>query len=293
MTGPTAGALAGRVAVVTGGVSGMGLATVRAFLHAGASVVASDLNAEKGAMLEAELADTPLATKLRFIRTDVADEAAVAAMIGCAVDEFGHLDVLFNNAGIGGAFGPITELEVDDWDETFAVLVRSVFLGVKYGARQMIAQGGGGSIINTASVAGLSGGAGPVAYSGAKAAVINISRSLSLELAVHRIRVNAICPGAIDTPLIHQGRRDDVDLTGFQPWPEPGKPENIAGAALFLAGDSSTFITGQAIVVDGGLTASGPARRGLSDVAPKGYVGMNRGTTGQGATVRQRPDRVS
>ena len=236
----------------------MGLATVMAFLAAGAKVVAADLNEEKGAALVAS-ADGAMAAKLRFICTDVSLEADVSAMIACTVAQFGQLDVLFNNAGIGGAFGSVTELDVDDWDETFAVLVRSVFLGVKHGAKQMIEQGWGGSIINTASVAGLSGGAGPTAYSGAKAAVVNITRSLSLELANHHIRVNAICPGAIDTPLVHQGRKGALDLSGFQPWPDPGAPDHIASTALFLAGDASTFITGQAIVVDGGLTAAGPA----------------------------------
>ena len=279
------------MAVVTGGASGMGLASVMAFLAAGAKVVAADLNEEKGAALVAS-ADGAMAAKLRFICTDVSLEADVSAMIACTVAQFGQLDVLFNNAGIGGAFGSVTELDVDDWDETFAVLVRSVFLGVKHGAKQMIEQGWGGSIINTASVAGLSGGAGPTAYSGAKAAVVNITRSLSLELANHHIRVNAICPGAIDTPLVHQGRKGALDLSGFQPWPDPGAPDHIAATALFLAGEASTFITGQAIVVDGGLTAAGPAGWGLNGTTPSGYVGMNRGTTGQGATIRQRPART-
>lgn len=284
--------LDGRVAVITGGVSGMGLASVMAFLAAGAKVVAADLNEEKGAALVASLADGAGAANLRFIRTDVSVEADVCAMIACAVAQFGQLDVVFNNAGIGGAFGFVTELDVDDWDETFAVLVRSVFLGVKHGAKQMIQQGWGGSIINTASVAGLSGGGGPTAYSGAKAAVVNITKSLSLELASHRIRVNAICPGAIDTPLVHQGRKGALDLSGFQPWPDPGAPDHIASSALFLASDASTFITGQTIVVDGGLTAAGPAGWGLTGNTPTGYVGMNRGTTGQGATIRQRPARA-
>ncbi len=137
--------------------------------------------------------------------TDVSIEPDVEALVALAVESFGRLDVMFNNAGIGGAFGPITELEVDDWDATFAVNTRSVFLGIKYAARVMIAQGDGGSIINTASVAGLSGGGGPQAYSAAKAAVINLTQSAAVELAPHRIRVNAICPGAVYTDLLHRG----------------------------------------------------------------------------------------
>jgi len=285
------GRLAGQVAVVTGGASGMGKATVIRFAAEGARVVAADINEANGAALLAEMDGLGLGDSVRFVRTDVAVEADIEQMIAEAVTNFGHLDIVFNNAGIGGAFGPVTDLHVADWDETFAVLVRGVFLGVKHGARRMLAQGGGGSIINTASVAGLTGGGGPLAYSAAKAAVINLTRAASLELAEHRVRVNAICPGAIDTPLIAQGRpRAQVSeqLAGFQPWPDKGEPDDIAGVALFLATDDSRFVTGEAIVVDGGLTAAGPSRLGISRVAPSGWIGMNRGTTGQGPSIRQR-----
>jgi NAD(P)-dependent dehydrogenase (short-subunit alcohol dehydrogenase family) len=187
-----------RVAVVTGGASGIGRATALRFLAAGARVVVGDLNAANGQALVDEVGDTD---RLQFVRTDVADEDAVEELIATAVDRFGGLDVLFNNAGVGGAFGPITEISVADWDRTFAVLTRSVFLGTKHGARVMIEQGRGGSIINTASVAGLGGGGGPQAYSAAKAAVVNLTLTTAVELAAHRIRVNAICPGLIYTPL--------------------------------------------------------------------------------------------
>ena len=281
--------LEGRVAVVTGGVSGMGRSMVLDFIEAGASVVAADMNQQKGQALVDEVTAAGHGDRIRFAVTNVASEPDVAAMIETAVDAFGRLDVLCNNAGIGGAFGPITDIEVEDWDETFHVLVRGVFLGCKHGARQMLAQDQGGSIINTASVAGLSAGGGPAAYSAAKAAVINFTQSMSLELARHRIRVNAICPGAIDTPLLNQGRKGKPLDAKFQPWPEVGQPEDIAATALFLASDASKFITGQAIVVDGGLTASGPTGWGLAETAPSGWVGMNRGTTGQKPTVRKRP----
>ena len=218
-------------------------------------------------------------------------------MVQLAVDEFGGLDIVFNNAGVGGAFGPVTRMEVEDWDYTFAVLVRGVFLGIKHGAAAMQTAGGGGSIINTASVAGLSGGGGPLAYSAAKAAVVNLTRAAAVELAPDRIRVNAICPGVILTPLA-LGRADPAAAADrfaqLQPWPEHGTGDDIAGAALFLAGDDSRFVTGEALVVDGGLTALGPGlSRQLRIDSAHGAVGVNRGTTGQGATVRYRIERTA
>ncbi len=287
------GALTGRVAVITGGASGLGRATALRFLDEGAMVVIADLNVDNGRAVVEEAAGVGYRDELRFVPADVAKEADVAGLVAAAVESYGQLDVMFNNAGIGGAFGAITELDVDDWDETFAVLVRGVFLGCKHAARQMRAQGWGGSIVNTASIAGLSGGAGPLAYSAAKAAVVNLTRAAAVELAADRIRVNAICPGAIDTPLLAQGRRkvtEDEPRLRFQPWPDHGRADDIAGAALFLAGDDSHFVTGEAIVVDGGLSAAGPSASGMSRTAPSGFVGMNRGTTGLPASVRSRPE---
>ncbi len=254
------GRLAGRVAVVTGGASGMGRATVERFLEEGASVVAADLNEAKGAELVAARAQAGDGKRLRFLRADVAEEADVARLIDAALAELGRLDVMFNNAGVGGAFGPITETSVEAWDETFAIDTRSVFLGIKHAARAMIAAGRGGSIINTASVAALSGGAGAQAYSAAKAAVASITQSTALELAPHRIRVNAICPGAIYTPLMHGGNEAAADewVKRIQPWPDRGEPRHIAGAALFLASDDAEFVSGHLLVVDGALTAAGP-----------------------------------
>jgi NAD(P)-dependent dehydrogenase (short-subunit alcohol dehydrogenase family) len=172
------------------------------------------------------------------------------------------------------------------------VLVRGVFLGVKHGARAMVEHGGGGSIINTASVAGLSGGDAPIAYSSAKAAVINLTRAAAVELAAHRIRVNCICPGVICTPLLEQGKASGVPAERLQPWPEGGRGDDVAGAALYLASDDSRFVTGAALVVDGGLTAAGPcldARlRGLAPFEPRpaGSAGVDRGSAAPRA-VRQ------
>lgn len=284
------GRLDGRVAIVTGGGSGIGRASALVFLREGARVVIGDLN-------EASLAGTVTlaraqgtADRLASLRVDVAAEGDVAALMALAVERFGGLDCLFNNAGVGGAFGPIGETTVEEWDFTFAVLVRGVFLGIKHGAARMKAQGRGGSIINTASIAGLGGGAGPHAYSAAKAAVANLSRSVSAELAAHRIRVNAIAPGMIKTPLA-MGRREeawDNLARQKQPWPDLGLPEHIADTALFLASDDSRFITGQVIVVDGGLTAMGPDLFGHeagSRMLRK--AGLNTGSTGLPGAVRE------
>jgi NAD(P)-dependent dehydrogenase (short-subunit alcohol dehydrogenase family) len=275
----------GKVAIVTGGASGIGKAMVQRFLADGAQVIAADLNQASGDELLADLSND----HVRFTRVDVSKEADVAAMVELAITSFGRLDVICNNAGFGGAFGPITDLHVEDWDETFAVLVRGVFLGCKHAVPHLIAAGGG-AIVNTASVAGVTGGGGPVAYSGAKSAVINMTRALAVELAPHRIRVNAVCPGPIRTPLLAQGRKglSFDEMPRMQPWPDPGLPEHIAATAAFLASDDAAFITGEAINVDGGLTAAGPSAAGVSDTAPAGWVGMNRGTTGQRATVHRR-----
>jgi NAD(P)-dependent dehydrogenase (short-subunit alcohol dehydrogenase family) len=285
-----AGRLDGRVAVITGGASGIGRATTLRFLDEGAAVVAADLNEATGKDMLALAAQAGHGGRVRFRRTDVAEEAQVEAAIQLAVSAFGRLDCVFNNAGVAGAFGPITHVSAEDWDYTFAVLVRGVFLGIKHGARIMKAQGRGGAIINTASVAGLSGGDGPQAYSAAKAAVINLTRAVAVELAPDKIRVNAICPGGILTPLIHRGSPEVLSpfLQQLQPWPEPGQPEHIAGAALFLASDDAQFVTGEALVVDGGLTArGGNAMRILGQ--GEGFMiaaGVDRGTTGQESMVR-------
>jgi NAD(P)-dependent dehydrogenase (short-subunit alcohol dehydrogenase family) len=289
------GRLAGRVALITGGASGMGLATALRFLAEGAAVVVADLNEGNGASFLDDARRVGYGERARFVRVDVSEERDIEQAVSVAVTELGGLDIVFNNAGVGGAFGPVTEIEVEDWDYTFAVLCRGVFLGIKHGARAMRAAGGGGSIINTASVAGLSGGAGPLAYSAAKAAVINLTRSAAVELAASRIRVNAICPGAILTPLA-VGKADPERMAQhmdtLQPWPEHGTGDDIAAVALFLASDESRFVSGEAIVVDGGLTADGPGltRQLRIDAGRGGFVGVNRGTTGVGATVHRRVD---
>jgi NAD(P)-dependent dehydrogenase (short-subunit alcohol dehydrogenase family) len=269
------GRLDGKVAAITGAASGIGAASAVRFAQEGASVVVADLNADGGNGVVAQCAAA--GGQACFQRTDVAQEADIAALVARAVKEYGRLDVLFNNAGLGGAVGPIDETSVEDWDKTQAVLLRAVFLGIKHAAPVMRTQGGG-SIISTASVAGVRGGAGPHAYSAAKAGVINLTRSVAIELAKDQIRVNCICPGGINTPLIHTripgGQEVAAQfMTQLQPWPRAGVPDDIANMALFLASDESTFVTGAAMIVDGGFTAGGSTLQGMRPPMPAGYSG--------------------
>jgi NAD(P)-dependent dehydrogenase (short-subunit alcohol dehydrogenase family) len=244
-----------KVAVITGGASGIGEATARLFVDEGARVVIADMQADRGGALADELGECA-----RFIEVEVRQEAQVKSAIDLAVAEFGQLDCVFNNAGFGGVLGPIEDIPVDEFDLTMEVLVRGVFLGVKHAAPIMKAQNHG-SIINTASIAGLAAGRGPHVYGAAKAAVIQLSKSVAMELAEHFVRVNAICPGYIATPLSANtvGRPDELiekRIDGYaarQPIPRPGRPKDIAEMALWLASDRSRFVTGQAMTIDGGV----------------------------------------
>src|SRR5499427_2489823 len=287
---PMAGRLEGKVAVITGGGNGIGRATVLRFLAEGASVMVADVNAKTGEETIALAHKAGHRDRVRFTRSDVTREAEVAAAIEGARAAWGRLDSVFNNAGVAGAMGPITHTSVEDFDYTFAVLVRGVFLGMKHAARVLKAQGQGGAIISTGSVAGMNGGDGPAAYSGAKAAVINLTRAVAVELAVDRIRVNCICPGAINTPLLHRGSPEVMGqlLDRAQPWPEHGRPEDIAAAALYLASDDARFVTGSALVVDGGMTAVGSnaLRSSIGGVTAMQLVGVDRGSTGEDSVLR-------
>ncbi|MEZ5408212.1 MAG: glucose 1-dehydrogenase [Acidimicrobiales bacterium] len=255
--------LDGKVAIITGGASGIGAGTVRRFVEEGAKVLITDLDAEKGEALASELGDATA-----FLRTDVSQEEQVAAMIAEATDRWGRLDCLFNNAGFGGALGPISTTTIDDYDLTMDVLLKSVFLGMKHASPVMTAQGSG-SIISTASVAGIRVGYAPHLYSVAKCAVIHLTKTVALELGEHNIRVNAICPGFIATPLA--AGRPDADESQIQQMREAGaasqvmgrvgEPRDIANMALFLASDESEWITGREFVVDGGFEAGPPWSR--------------------------------
>jgi NAD(P)-dependent dehydrogenase (short-subunit alcohol dehydrogenase family) len=259
--------LKGKVAVITGGVSGMGLATVRRFVEEGAQVVMGDLQGEPGERMARELGEA-----VRFHLTDVSKEPDVAALVQRAVDEFGRIDCMFNNAGYGGVAGELFDLDLGEaYRRTIDVLFTGVLSGIKHAARAMKAQDGGGSIINTASVAGLRAGFGPHVYSAMKSAVISISRSAAIEVGQYGIRVNAICPGFIATPIFAGARNWNYDTrmkfaaelertaTPTTAIRRAGRGSDIAGMALYLASDDSTFVTGQHFVVDGGLTAGAVA----------------------------------
>ncbi len=253
------GRLEGKVAVITGASSGIGRATAIRFAGEGAAVVIADLNQEGGE--SAVRACKENGGRAVFQKTDVSAGEDVKAAVDRAVSEFGKLDTIFNNAGLGGAIGTIDEITFENWDMTMAILLRAVFAGMKYAVPEM-RKAGGGSIISTASVAGLRGGAGPHAYSAAKAGVINLTRSVALEVGKDRIRVNCICPGGINTPLINSrlpgGEETAAQfLALIQPIPRAGRPDDIANMALFLASDEADWITGAAMVVDGGMTAGG------------------------------------
>jgi NAD(P)-dependent dehydrogenase (short-subunit alcohol dehydrogenase family) len=273
------GRLDGKVAVITGGASGMGAATVRRFVTEGAKVVIADLQEDRGMELVAELGDE----NVSFARVDVTQEVDVAGAVAEAVDRFGRLDVMFNNAGFGGARGPIETISVEDYDITMDVLLKGVFLGIKHAAPVMKAQGSG-SIINTSSGAGVQAGETPHLYAVAKAAVIHLTKSTALELGANGIRVNAICPGVIATPLAFGGktlRPDQIDkadakLGPYQPIGRIGQPDDIANYALFLASDESTFITGTAQLVDGGYMAGRAWNRQPRQMTAQGPINLYR-----------------
>jgi NAD(P)-dependent dehydrogenase (short-subunit alcohol dehydrogenase family) len=253
------GALDGKVAIVTGGSSGIGERIVELFVEQGAKVVVAARRQQEGSALEKRLG-------VHFIRTDVAKESDVKAMVDQTIKWFGRVDCLVNNAGVPSPMVSITEIDVPTIDQLLAVNVRGVLLGIKHAAPVMLAQKAG-SIINIGSIAGLRGGASGHIYSATKAAVQSITRSAGAELGEKGIRVNTISPGAIVTGIFAKNagvegskadRLTDVIKGAFaslQPIPRAGMPEDIAQAAVFLAGDGSSFINGQDIVVDGGMTS--------------------------------------
>ena len=289
--------LSNKVAIVTGAGSGIGKETSLLFLEEGAQVILADIN-------ETTLEETfNIAVQKGYkdnvvsIPTDVAKESDIVNMVNIAISEFGHLDILFNNAGVGGAFGSIGDIDANEWDHSMAILLKSVFMGIKHASVEMKKNTNGASIINTASIAGMSGGGGPQAYSAAKAAVINLSQTTALELGEFKIRVNSISPGAISTPLLN-GLSEDWDerIKGLQPIEELGQPLDIAYAALFLASEESRFVTGHNLCVDGGLTVDrtglikGMRESAQEELGDMRISGMSMGSTGIEETLREIED---
>jgi len=251
--------LEGKIAVITGGASGIGSASARLFVEEGARVVIADIMEDRGNALADELGGSAV-----FLRVDVSQEDDVKAAVDLAVEKFGRLDCMFNNAGIGGAGGPIDLIPAIGFDITIAILFRSVFFGIKHATPVMKRQGSG-SIISTASIAGLRTGFAGHFYSACKAAVIHMTRSVAMELGPFGIRVNSICPGGIVTSIFGRGLGLDQDgaegLYGkleeifkeAQSIRRAGLPEDIARAAVWLASDDSSFVSGAAISVDGAV----------------------------------------
>jgi NAD(P)-dependent dehydrogenase (short-subunit alcohol dehydrogenase family) len=242
--------LEGKTAIVTGAASGIGFATAALFVAEGAKVIAADLGMPE---LEGTVG----------MAADAGDEAAVKGLIERAEKEFGGLDVFFANAGISGGLASIFEQTPEDWQDILRVNLIGPFLAIKHAA-PAIKERGGGSIIATASVAGIRSGAGGPAYSASKAGVINLVKVAATQLAGANIRVNAICPGLIETgmtkPIYDMARESGQEsrLGHLNPLKRGGVPEEIANAALFLASDESSYVNGHALVVDGGLSISHP-----------------------------------
>lgn len=243
------GKLQNKVALITGGASGIGAATARLFVQEGAKVVLADLNEEKGKAFEEEL--KALNAEAVFIKANITSEEEVASLFKQAIEAFGKIDIVFNNAGIGRV-QPSHELDYAEWRNTVNVDLDGVFLVAREAIREML-KAGGGTIVNTASMYGWVGSPGSAAYNAAKGGVVNLTRSLALEYADKNIRVNALCPGFIDTPIIPEESKKE--LAAATPMKRLGQSEEMATAVLFLASDDSSYMTGGSLILDGGYTA--------------------------------------
>lgn len=249
--------LEGKVAAITGAASGFGAAAARLFVNEGCKVALGDIQEDAGAAIAAELGDSAV-----FIRCNVTSEDDVAALVDAAVSAFGRLDVMFNNAGIVGAVGPIDTTPAEEWRATLDILLNGVFYGVKHAARVMKPQGSG-SIVSMSSTAGILGGLGPHTYTAAKHAVVGLTKSAGAELCRFGIRVNCISPAGMATPMVANVTTGDPSaieetkktLAANSPLKgRPGLAEDVANAALWLASDESGYTNGHTLTTDAGIT---------------------------------------
>lgn len=260
------GRIEGKVALITGAASGIGEATAELFAREGARVVLADVQDDLGRQVLERIREA--GGTAEYVHCDVSVSEDVGGMVRAAVDTYGRLDILYNNAGLARG-GTITEISEDDWDLVIDVDLKSVYLGCKYAIPEM-RKAGGGSIISTASIAGLRGSPRLNAYSAAKAAVINLTRSVAAEAGSFGIRVNCICPGIIVTPIWRQiGVMADAQQQALLQrmgqrvlLQRVGMPDDVARGALFLASEDASYVTGHALVIDGGMTASDVMRDG-------------------------------
>jgi NAD(P)-dependent dehydrogenase (short-subunit alcohol dehydrogenase family) len=251
--------LEGKVALVTGGTSGIGRDTAVLFAKSGAKVVISGRREKEGEetveLVRAAGSDG------EFVKADVSKTSEVETLIQKVVERFGRLDVAFNNAGIEGVWVPIIKQSEEDWDRTISINLKGVWLCLKYEITQMLKQGTGGAIVNMASVTGLTGSAGAGAYSASKHGVIGLTKSGALETAKSGIRINAVCPAVIETPMADRlfgAPKVHQYVVGCHPIGRFGRPGEIAEAVLWMCSDCASFMTGQSLVLDGGFLA-GPS----------------------------------
>jgi NAD(P)-dependent dehydrogenase (short-subunit alcohol dehydrogenase family) len=248
--------LRGKIGIVTGGTSGIGREAAVLFAKAGAKVVVAGRREVEGK----ETLDLVRAAggDGLFVKTDVSRAAEVQALVRKTVEKFGRLDIAFNNAGIEGNWIPIAEQAEEDWDRTIAINLKGVWLCLKYEIQQMLKQGGGGAIVNMASIGGLMGSAGAATYCASKHGVMGLTKSAALETARNGIRINVVCPGVIETPMGERlfGEPEMKKFAlGLHPIGRFGTPMEVAEAVVWMCSDKASFMTGQSLVLDGGLLA--------------------------------------